>query len=216
METVSAAVNTAARDSDLRGTILNIAWLAVILGIAVEIILIAVQAIFKTVPGVNAIVADLVGKMSWSVIVCVGLAFGKAASKSQATTTGIAGLLSAPLAFTVARTMQKSVSYALGLAAGAASAASPFVLGTLKGLEYAALGLLLAWIGKQRAGAAAHVGVGLVVGIIFGSALIALLSHYAGATPAPHVLVSQGLNEVLFPVGCSLAIFAAETLGRKD
>jgi hypothetical protein len=86
----------------------------------------------------------------------------------------------------------------------------------LKGLEYAALGLLLAWIGKQRAGAAAHLGIGLVVGIVFGSALIALLSHYAGATPAPHVLVSQGLNEVLFPVGCSLAIFAAETLGKKN
>ena len=216
METASAAVSPAARDSDVRGTILNIAWLAVALGIAVEIILIAVQAIFKTVPGVNAIVADLVGKMSWSVIVCVGLAFGKAASKNQAATTGIAGLLSAPLAFTVARTVQKSVSYALGLAAAAASAASPFVLGTLKGLEYAALGLLLTWIGKQRAGAAAHLGIGFVVGIVFGGALIALVSHYAGTTPAPHVLVSQGLNEVLFPVGCSLAIFAAETLGKKD
>jgi hypothetical protein len=215
METASAGVNPSVRDNDLRGTILNIAWLAVLLGVAVEIILIAVQAIFKTVPGVNALVADLVGKMSWSMIVCVGLAFGKAASKGQTAATGIAGLLSAPVAFTVARTVQKSVSYALGLAVSAASAASPFVLGTLKGLEYAALGILLSLIAKQRAGVAAHIGIGFVVGAVFGGALIVLLAHYAEATPAPHVLVTQGLNELLFPIGCSLAIFAAETLGKK-
>ncbi|HTM08040.1 MAG TPA: hypothetical protein VL754_06605 [Verrucomicrobiae bacterium] len=215
--TATAAVNPTVRDhnTNVRGTILNVAWLAVLLGIAVEVILIAIHSFFNSMPGVNALVADLVGKMSWSVIVCVGLAFGKAASKNQPAATGMAGLLAAPVAFTVARTVQKSVSYALGLAV-AASAASPFVLGTLKGLEYAALGILLTWIGKQRAGIAAHIGVGFVVGAVFGAALIALLAHYAAATPPPHALVTQGVNELLFPVGCSLAIFAAETLGKQD
>src|SRR5437764_12689073 len=124
METASVAVtNPSVRDSELRGTLLNVAWLAIVLGIAVEIVLIVVHSMFKTVPGMNALLADLVGKTSWSVIVCVGLAFGKAASKGRAATTGIAGLLSAPVAFTAARTVQKSVSYALGLAV-AASAAS--------------------------------------------------------------------------------------------
>src|SRR3954464_5760671 len=118
METVAAAVNPDVHDSkDLRGTILNVAWLAVLLGITVEIVLIAVQAVFKTIPGVNAIVADLVGETSWSIIVCVGLAFGKAAARVNAGVTGTAGLLAAPLAFTAARTVQKSVSYALGLSA---------------------------------------------------------------------------------------------------
>jgi len=215
MVTVSTAVSPNVGASDTRGTLLNLAWLAILLGIAVEIVLIAVHSFFKAVPGVNALFADLVGKMSWSVIVCVGLAFGKAASKNNAAMTGMAGLLSAPIAFTIARMVQKSVAYALGLAV-AASAASPFVLGTLKGLEYAALGILLSWIDKQRAGVAAHVGIGVLVGAIFGTALIALLAHYAAAAPSAHTLVTQGLNELLFPVGCSLAIFAAETLGKKD
>ena len=215
METASTAISPSVRTSETRGTILNVAWLAIVLGIAVELILIVVHSFFKAVPGVNALFADLVGKMSWSVIVCVGLAFGKAASKNHAAMTGMAGLLSAPLAFTVARTIQKSVAYALGLAV-TASAASPLVLGTLKGLEYAALGILLSWIGKQRAGAAAHIGVGFIVGAIFGAALIALLAHYAAAAPSAHTLITQGLNELLFPVGCSLAIFAAETLGKKE
>ncbi|HEX2386237.1 MAG TPA: hypothetical protein VHL99_06725 [Candidatus Binatia bacterium] len=215
METASTALTGNVPNNDTRGTILNLAWLAIVLGIAVELVLIAVHSFFNAMPGVNALFADLVGKMSWSVIVCVGLAFGKAASKNHTAMTGMAGLLSAPIAFTTARTVQKSVSYALGLAVSA-SAASPFVLGTLKGLEYAALGILLSWIGKQRAGAAAHIGVGFIVGAIFGAALIALLAHYAAAAPSAHTLITQGLNELLFPVGCSLAIFAAEALGKKD
>lgn len=201
--------------ADTRRTILNLAWLAIVLGLAVEIVLITVHSFFGEIPGVNALFADLVGKMSWSVVVCVGLAFGKAASQNHAALTGMAGLLSAPVAFTIARTMQKSVSYALGLALSG-SAASPFVLGTLKGLEYAALGILLSWIGKQRAGAAAHIGVGFIVGAVFGTGLIALLAYYAAAAPPAQTLITQGLNELLFPVGCSLAIFAAETLGKKE
>jgi hypothetical protein len=215
METVSTAISPNVPASETRGTLLNLAWLAIVLGIVVELVLIAVHSFFNAVPGVNALFADLVGKMSWSVIVCVGLAFGKAASKNHAAMTGMAGFLSAPIAFTIARTVQKSVSYALGLAV-TASAVSPFVLGTLKGLEYAALGILLSWIGKQRAGAAAHIGVGFIVGAIFGAALIALLAHYAATAPSAHTLVTQALNELLFPVGCSLAIFAAETLGKKE
>ncbi|HEX9444248.1 MAG TPA: hypothetical protein VGA73_09000 [Candidatus Binatia bacterium] len=212
METTEAAGRD---EGDLRATVLHIAWLAVGLGIAVEIVLLAVQAIFKTTPGANALVADLVGKISWSMVVCSGLAFGKAASKGQAAWTGMSGLLAAPAAFTVARTLQKSAAYALGVAAGPGSAASPLILGILKGLEYAALGLLLAWIGKRRAGAAAHAAAGLAVGLVFGGALIAVLLYYAAAPPPAHALVTQGVNEVLFPIGCSLAIFAAETLGKK-
>ena len=211
METTAAAGR---EEGDLRATILHVAWLAVGLGIAVEIVLLVVQAVFKTIPGANALVADLVGKISWSVIVCSGLAFGKAASKGQAAWTGMSGLLAAPAAFTVARTLQKSAAYALGVAAGARSA-SPLVLGSLKGMEYALLGLLLARIGKQRAGASAHAAVGLLVGLIFGGALIAVLLYYAAEPPPAHALVTQGVNEVLFPIGCSLAIFAAETLGQK-
>jgi hypothetical protein len=82
-------------------------------------------------------------------------------------------------------------------------------------MEYALLGLLLARIGKQRAGASAHAAVGLLVGLIFGGTLIAVLLYYAAEPPPPHALVMQGVNEVLFPIGCSLAIFAAETLGEK-
>jgi hypothetical protein len=198
---------------DARATVLHVAWLAIALGIVIEVIVLGLAAALKNTPGANSVIADLVGKISWSMIVCVGLAFGKAASGSQAAWTGVSGLLAAPAAFNIARTLQKTVAYALGVA-GAAAAVSPFLLATLKGLEYALLGILLTWIGKQRwGGATAHLGIGLFVGTIFGGALIGLLRFYAD-TPTP-ALVTQGVNEVLFPVGCSLAIFAADTLGKK-
>jgi hypothetical protein len=35
-------------------------------------------------------------------------------------------------------------------------------------------------------------------------------------TPAPAAeLVSRGINEILFPVGCSLALFSAGALGKR-
>ena len=201
---------------ELRATLLNIAWLAIALGLVLEVIILGVAAAFRNLPGLNPLIADLVHKVSWSVIVCVGLTFGKAASKGQAAWAGLAGLLAAPLAFNIARTLHKGAAYALGIT-GPSAAASPLILGSLKGAEYAFLGLLLTWIGKQRwGGAIAHVGTGLVAGVIFGGAIVAIVESSAPAPLLPQALLSQAINEVLFPVGCSLAIFAAETMGKKS
>jgi hypothetical protein len=212
---MDTTMETARDAKELRATLLNVAWLAIALGIAIEVIILGLAAAMKNTPGADSAIADLVGKISWSMIVCVGLAFGKAASGSQAAWTGVSGLLAAPAAFNIARTAQKTVAYGLGVA-GSAAAVSPFLLASLKGLEYALLGVLLTWIGKQRwGGATAHLGIGLFVGTIFGGVLIGLLHFYAAAPPPTPALVTQGVNEVLFPVGCSLAIFAADTLGKK-
>ena len=55
---------------------------------------------------------------------------------------------------------------------------------------------------------------GLVVGLVFGGLILLLL---LGSSPQPPAadLVSRGMNEVLFPVGCSLALFSAGALGER-
>ena len=196
----------------LGATLLRVAWLAVGLGLVLEAILLLLAIGFGGALGMGKIVADLVQKISWSVIVCVGLAFGKTASKGSAAWMGLSGLFGAPVAFSVAGTLHKTAASALKLAEQGAGAAFPFLIVALKGLEYAVLGLLLAWLGKKAAaGAMSYAGTGLGVGIIFATAIV----YASGAQQVTPGVISQFVNEVVFPIGCSLAIFGADVLGKR-
>ena len=125
----------------------------------------------------------------------------------------ISGLISAPAAFSIARTLHNSTAYALKAAEAGVVAAFPFLLAGLKGLEYAALGLILGWMSKHAAASLkAYAGSGLLVGSTFGT-VIAAMATPGGFQSAN--IVAPLVNEVLFPVGCSLALFAADAIGEK-
>jgi hypothetical protein len=82
-------------------------------------------------------------------------------------------------------------------------------------LRVAWLGLGIGWVSQRPwGGAAAHLAVGLAVGLVFGGFEIFLAS---GATPPPPAadLFVEGINEVLFPVGCALVLFSATAIGKK-
>ncbi|HEY6583067.1 MAG TPA: hypothetical protein VIZ60_18305, partial [Rubrobacter sp.] len=61
---------------------------------------------------------------------------------------------------------------------------------------------------------AAHVAVGLLVGLVFGGTIVALTM---GSTPPPTAAdaLSLGANEVIFPIGCSLVLYSAGALGER-
>src|SRR2546422_1990698 len=71
------------RSFDAWRALLHVGWLAVLLGLVMEVILVVLAAGFGTLKGANPILADLVQKVSWSVVVCVGLAFGTTAKKAR-------------------------------------------------------------------------------------------------------------------------------------
>ena len=200
----------------LRATLLRVAWLSILLGFAMEALLLLVVAGLASPPGLKPIVADLVQKVSWSVFVCVGLAIGTAASKARVQVMGVLGLLGGPLAFNTARFLHKSASHALAVAGPAAGGVPLFLLGLLKGAEYGSLGATLGWVGRRPwGGAAAHIAAGLAVGLIFGGAVLVLTAKAATTPLSPAALLVRGVNEVLFPIGCSLVLFAAEALGKR-
>ncbi len=58
----------------LGATLLRVAWLSIILGVAMEILLLVVAVGFGTAESAPPFVADLVQKTSWSTLVCMGLA----------------------------------------------------------------------------------------------------------------------------------------------
>ncbi|MES1242150.1 MAG: hypothetical protein ABUT39_11065 [Acidobacteriota bacterium] len=197
-------------------TVLRVAWLSIGLGLALEVLLLVLAAFTDTAgAGPKPFLSDLAQKISWSFIVCVGLAFGTTAAKAKEGVMGLLGLISAPLGFAVARAVHKGVKDALGVAGGAAAGASPFLIGGLKGIEYAVFGALLAWIGKRAMGLGAHVGAGLAIGLTFGIAIVAATVQAAAAPSTPVDLAAKGINEVMFPVGCALVLYASGAMAKK-
>jgi hypothetical protein len=192
-----------------------VAWLAILLGLAMEGLLLLLGAGFGESLGLRSVVADLVRNVSWSVFVCVGLAVGTTFAKARVPAMGLLGLFSGPLAFEASRVFHKGTLEALGASAGGGADLSPLFIALIKGLEYGCLGLAVGWIGTRPwGGLMAHVAVGLVVGLIFGGTVVALT---LGSTPQPPAadVVSQGLNELLFPVGCAVVLFSAGAVGER-
>ena len=128
---------------------------------------------------------------------------------------GLLGVLSAPLAFETSRALHKSVLEALAVTGGGGDDLSPVLVAVIKGLEYGCLGLGIGWVSQRRwGGALAQLAVGLLVGLVFGGSEIAYATGGTFQLSAADLL-SEGINEVLFPVGCSMVLFSATTLGKR-
>ncbi|MFN0109720.1 MAG: hypothetical protein ACKVZH_12775 [Blastocatellia bacterium] len=208
--------------SSLTRTLLHVAWMAILLGLIVETLILIVAASFGSVLAAKPFLADLTQKVSWSVIVCMGLALARGATRlfaatAQTALVGLAGLLTAPAAFAIARSLHEGVQEALFIKVFQGGGGSPVMLALIKGIEYGCLGALLMWVGKQIWGKAlAHAGVGLVIGVIFGAVLIVVMAWGAKSPMTIGAMISRALNEIINPVGCSLTLYSAEILGRAQ
>lgn len=209
-------MNISAKKIALPQLLIRTAWLSVLLGLGMEILLLAAAAYFRNVPGAETAVADTVQKISWSTLVCSGVAVGLAAGKVRPRAMGLAGLVAAPAAFYVSKIAHKSVSQALSIAGQAAAGPSPFLLAGIKALEYAVLGYLVGLLGrKTTAGLRGHLLAGVGVGFVFGGGIVYMMVTMA-AEPIPVAgIVTRCINEMIFPVGCALVLYAAEKLGQQ-
>lgn len=202
--------------STLFATVLRVAWLSILLGLALEVVLLVLAAFTGTAgDSPKPFISDLFQKVSWSFIVCVGLALGTAASKAREGVMGVLGAISAPVAFTASRAIHKGVSGALGIAGKGMAPQLVFLIGGLKGVQYALFGFVLGWITKRAFGLKVHVAAGLAFGLTFGLG-IAAATVRASANPIPPVdVAARAINEVLFPVGCSLVLYASGVLSKR-
>lgn len=189
------------------------AWLAIVLGIVLEIVALVITSAFGAGKGARPVVADLVQKTSWSLFVCVGVAFATAVSRGRSAVGGLVGLVAGPLAFQAARIVHKSVVEALTLSTAAAPGPAPLLLGALKGIEYGALGAFLSWLRRQPGRSASdYVFGGLACGVVFAGMVAALVIGMSPGIPTVAALVPRVANELLHPVGCALVVYAAERL----
>lgn len=214
-ETMSSESAAAPPSPAISSRLLRVAWLAVLLGLGIEVVLVALSAGFGNLKGIRPVVADLVQKVSWSVFVCIGVAFGAALSKGRAAIGGAVGFLSGPAAFQGAKAMHKAASQALDLPASIV-APGPMFLAILKALEYASLGAFLAWLSaREKRAISDYVFGGVATGVVFGGIFAVVLIETAPALAAGN-LIGRLVNELLHPVGCALVVFAAENIGKKS
>jgi hypothetical protein len=211
----ASAQEGSAASPSLGVKLLWVAWLAIGLGFAMEGLLLLLGAGLGKSLEVGSIVADLIKNLSWSVFVCVGLGVGTAVAKARVPVMGLLGLLAAPSAFEVSRVLHKGTLEALATTGGGGESLSPILVGVIKGLEYGCLGLAVGWVSQRPwGGAAAHIAVGFLVGLVFGGTIVTLT---VGSTPPPPAteVLSRGVNEVIFPIGCSLVLYSAGVLGKR-
>jgi hypothetical protein len=193
-------------------TLLRVAWLAIVLGLLLQLVQLLVATGSGTAINPRPVLAEALKTVSWSLLVCVGVALGRVAAKGRLPLEGLTGLLAAPLALTAANAIQKGVAEAVNAASVPAGPAPLWVL-AIKATEYACLGLALEWIGRRAWGSAlGHMAVGLMVGVVFGGLFLAVVIQSAPTPLSTPSLVAKGLNELLFPVGCALVVFIAEVL----
>jgi len=198
-----------------KAMLLWVAWLAILLGLLLQLALLLAAAGFGIFAGLGPLVAETARNLGWSVLVCTGVAVGRVAAKGRPPLMGIAGLLAAPLALTVANTIQKGIAAALNHPE-AAGTSSVWVL-VLKAAEYGCLAAALGWIGRRAwAGAPAYGAVGLLAGLVFGGAALVVVALSAPTPLSTAALMVKGVNELVFPVGCALVIFTAEVLGKRS
>jgi len=197
--------------------LIHVAWLSIILGILLEIILVVVAGVSQSLGNSKPVIVDLVQKVSWSFFVCMGLAVGTAVTKTRVATMGLMGLLAAPMAFYIARALHKALAQALSLTNSAAlSGPSPLLLATCKALEYCFLGMALGWLATNHKNKTWHyLVVGIFTGIVFGGSIVTIMANTMTQPLIGVALYTRLANEILFPVGCALVIFSADTLARQ-
>jgi hypothetical protein len=193
-------------------TLLRVAWLAVVLGLLLQLALLLVTARFGRGISPRPVLAETFKTVSWSLLVCVGVALGRVAAKGRVPLEGVTGLLAAPLALTAANAVQKGVAEAVD-AAGVPAGPAPLWVLALKAAEYGCLGLGLEGIGRRAwRSALGHLAVGLMTGVVFGGLFLMVVVQSAPTPLSTPSLLAKGLNELLFPVGCALVVFIAEVL----
>jgi hypothetical protein len=180
------------------------AWLGVWLGLSIEVLLLLLQLLQGVLPDTVRIIADTVQKISWSSLVCATLAAGQGAARGKLAAAGIVGLVGAPIAFLLARSLHKAMMEILGQAT---ATPVPWLAAGIKGVEYALLGAAILWLAKRKADWKSHAFTGAAVGGITYYLVLWLLP--AGGDPLQRAII-----EVVHPIGCALAVHASASFNK--
>jgi hypothetical protein len=192
------------------------AWMSVALGFALEGLTALGAFSLGRSTSLQVFCASVGQKVSWGALVCVGLAFAKAFKPKDTGAAAWAGILAAPLAFTLARAIHKGLAQALGLDVASTAPALLVLLTSIKALQYGVLGSSLARLDElETATLSSYLRTGAWVALLFGGATLAVTALFSPVSAAAAAWLARGINELLFPVGCALVLFVASAAGKR-
>jgi hypothetical protein len=181
----------------IAASIIKAVWLSILLGVLVQALIVLATSFNK-----QTIIPDTAQKISWSVLVCSALAIGNTIAKSKVPIVGLIGLIAAPAAFAIAKTVQKSLSQGVSAGGGVPSGLE---MAIVKAIEYGLFGALVAWASKAGK-LKTHLIIGASLGI--STAAYVVWRTKVGTPQAPNAaLISKTINEVVFPIGCALVLW---------
>jgi hypothetical protein len=194
-----------------------VAWLAILLGLAMQGLVLAGKISAGDRPAMASVMIDLAQGVTWSFFVCAGVGLGTTIAKAHSSLGGLIGLVAAPLAMGLAKGSQKFMVGALG-AAQKPAILSLTTLGVLRAVEYGLLGWALAWLAtRQETRASRYLTAGAIAGLVFGGGITLLTISTAQtkgiALVTPQILATA-INEIVFPIGCSVVVYVALQIGR--
>lgn len=195
--------------------ILTAAWLAVLAGIVVQLVVIGVRA--WAGGAIQGFFAEMAQGLTWSALVCAAIAVGTLSSKSRAHIAGLTGFFAGPLAWAAAKGVQKGVQALAGAPQDQLTPLFWLVCGW-KGIEYAMLGVgLTILVAQPSARTGSYALLGALIGGLSACVVIALNvgnAAIAGAgVPLPKI-ASIAANETFFPIACASVIYTAQALTR--
>lgn len=192
--------------------------LAVALGFVMQgLILGAKLTAGGSFPGILLLV-DLAQGVTWAFFVCAGVSIGTALTRGRTMLAGVIAALFAPLALAFAKSAQKVMAQIIG------AATEPGLLplttvGIFRAIEYGVLGWILAMlVQKQETRAWPYLGTGAAAGLLLGGTFVWLTLDAAAAVgnqTAPAQIAAMVVNEVFFPIGCTLVIYVSQWVGRS-
>jgi len=192
------------------------AWIAVLLGVLVESLVLATRAAAGSGPQFAQSVAELAGSVTWAVIVCTGISLGSAASRHRQRMMGLLGFLCAPLAWALAKGVQHGTLAMLDTH-GEKFGMAVLQVGALKTVEYTLLAIAVARLMQTRHSTLLqHFMVGLGLGLVFGAAIVGVNLWHAPGHALPEArLLGLTVNEVIFPIGCVAVLYFIARLNDR-
>ncbi len=182
----------------LSRTILRVGWLSLLVGFGLEVLLQLVNVGFGKTLNWKDFLLGLAQKEVWAFLVCLSLAI----VQPQRTLMMLMGLVSAPMSWFTASAVRQFIKKPLGVAGTSSLVLSTLWVALLRGLEYAVLATLLAMLLNRQRHKRDYVLTGGIVGIVFGAFNLLVLNQPANMVQ----VIGQGLNEILFPMACSLVV----------